>query len=72
MTLDEVRRVREVDAATLTLDDVRAADEVLIVSATRPVIGVHAVDDVEFDAPGPVTATIAADLSAHVDATLDT
>jgi branched-chain amino acid aminotransferase len=71
ITVTEVRKVRDVEATTLTLDDVRAADEVFVVSATRPVLPVHAVDDVELPAPGPVTADVRAAFAAHVQASLD-
>ncbi len=40
--------------AELGLDDLRAADEVLLTSSTRDVQPVHAVDDRRFEAPGPL------------------
>ncbi|MFP5308394.1 MAG: aminotransferase class IV [Actinomycetes bacterium] len=71
VTVHELALVEPVERTILTVDDVRGADEVFVVSATRPVLPVHAIDDVELPAPGPVTADVAARFREHVDATLD-
>lgn len=71
VTVEQLAEVRDVERTTLTLDEVRGADEVFVVSATRPVLAVHAIDDVELPAPGPVTDEVAAAFAAHVEATLD-
>ncbi len=67
--------VAGVELATPDLDDLRAADEVFVVSATRPTLPVHAVligdEELELPAPGPVTAHIAATFEEHIEATLD-
>ena len=60
VTLDELRRLVDVRPALPTIDDLSNADELFVISATRPVIGVHAVlvdggRPLEFSAPGPVT-----------------
>lgn len=59
----------------LTLDDVRGADEVFVVSATRPVVPVHAVvlpdGERTFPAPGPVVADLQARFRSHLRACLD-
>jgi branched-chain amino acid aminotransferase len=44
----------DVAEVELGLDDLRAAQEVLLTSSTRDVQAVHAVDDRHLDAPGPV------------------
>jgi len=44
----------DVQETDLGLDELRAADEVMLTSSTRDVQAVHAVDDRRFDAPGPV------------------
>ena len=71
VSLDVMREVVEVEDAALTLDDVRGADEVWVVSATRPLLPVHALDDVAYEAPGPVAADVGASVDAHIDDTLD-
>ena len=59
-----------------TMADLLAAEELLVVSATRPCLPVHALvlpDGTrrELPAPGPVTAAVQARLTDHLDATLD-
>ena len=71
MSLDVLREVVEVDDATLSVDDVRGADEVWVVSATRPLLPVHALDDVAYEAPGPVASEVRDRLDAHIAETLD-
>ena len=59
--LDSITRARlldelEVEEATCTLDDVRAAEEAFIASSVREVMPIAAVDDIELPAaPGPLT-----------------
>ena len=45
--------------AELSMNDLVNADEVFLTSSTRDVHPVHAVDDAQHSAPGPVTAAIA-------------
>ncbi len=57
------------------LDDLRAADEVFVASATRPILPVHVVllgdDELELPAPGPVTSRVRTAFDHHIEATLD-
>jgi branched-subunit amino acid aminotransferase/4-amino-4-deoxychorismate lyase len=76
VTVRSIGSVVEVDRTLPDLDDLRTADEVFVVSATRPVLSVHAVlidedEELELPAPGPVTAKVRAAFDAHIDATLD-
>jgi branched-subunit amino acid aminotransferase/4-amino-4-deoxychorismate lyase len=75
ITLAELRKVAEVAATTPTLDDVRTADEMFVVSAARPVIPVHSVlvggDELSFPSPGPVTKRLRTAFDEHIAATLD-
>jgi branched-chain amino acid aminotransferase len=49
-----------------THEDLAGADEVFIASTTREVQPVAAVDELSFDAPGPITVQAAAELSAYI------
>jgi branched-chain amino acid aminotransferase len=76
VTVRHLGQVVDLDRTLLGLHDVRAADEVFVLSATRPVLPVHAVllasdDRLELPAPGPVTARVAAAFATYLDATLD-
>lgn len=75
VTLGALDRAVGVELGLPGLDDLRAADEVFVVSATRPILPVHAVlvdgDELELPAPGPVTADARTRLDAHIEATLD-
>jgi branched-chain amino acid aminotransferase len=71
VSVEVLREVAEVQDATLTLDDVLAADELWIVSATRPLLPVHALDETAYPAPGPVAQELGPRLRDHIDATLD-
>ena len=75
VTVRAVAEVVDIRRDVLSLEQVLAADELFVASATRPVLPVHAVvlDDQElrFDAPGPVTATVRDKLRDHIEATLD-
>jgi branched-chain amino acid aminotransferase len=59
--LDSITRARlldelDVEEATCTLDDVRAAEEAFIASSVREVMPIAFVDDIELPAaPGPLT-----------------
>jgi branched-subunit amino acid aminotransferase/4-amino-4-deoxychorismate lyase len=71
VTVHELALVTPVDRTILTVDDVRGADEVLAVSTARGIVPVHALEEVEYPAPGPVTADLMVRFGEHVDATLD-
>ena len=75
VTVRALSEVVEVERDIPSLEAVLAADELFVVSATRPVLPVHAVvlDDreVAFAAPGPVTVRVREAFHAHIDATLD-
>lgn len=71
ITAREVGKVVDVEQAVLRVADLDDADEVFVVSATRPVLPVHAVDEREFPAPGPVTTRIAERFDEHIARTLD-
>jgi branched-chain amino acid aminotransferase len=75
ITLRALMRVVDVEVVVPTVDDLHTADELFVLSATRPVLGVHALvvgdGQRELPAPGPVTARAHAALDAHIDATLD-
>lgn len=71
VTVSELARVGEVSFDVLTVDDLDDAEEVFVVSATRPVLPVHAIGEREYPAPGPITADLRDRFAAHIDATLD-
>jgi branched-subunit amino acid aminotransferase/4-amino-4-deoxychorismate lyase len=76
VTVRSLGEVVEVVRTVPSLDDVRRADEVFVLSATRPILPVHAVlltdgSEVEYPAPGVVTADLEARFQAHIDAHLD-
>lgn len=71
VTLAHFRSVVEVQLGVHTVDELLAADEAFLLSATRPVLPVHAIGVVELDAPGPVTAAGRETFDAHIHATLD-
>lgn len=66
-----LREVAEVEAAVLTVADVRGADEVWTVSATRLLLPVHGLDDVAYPAPGPVAERLRPELEQHIASSLD-
>ncbi len=49
-----------------THEDLAVADEVFIASTTREVQPVVAIDELTFDAPGPITVQAAGELSAYI------
>jgi branched-subunit amino acid aminotransferase/4-amino-4-deoxychorismate lyase len=75
VTLGALREVVDVELTLPSLQDLRTADELFVISATRPVLPVHAVlvgeDELVLPAPGAVTAQVAATFDAHIDASLD-
>lgn len=75
VTLRSLGEVAEVELAAPDLDDLRRAEEVFVISATRPILPVHVVlvGDVELElpAPGPVTARVRASFDEHITTTLD-
>lgn len=71
VTVQQLSLMVDVERTVLHTDDLAAADEAFVVSATRPVLPVHAIDDREFPAPGPVTADVRQRFSAFIDAHLD-
>ena len=76
VTVRVVADLVDVEGCVPDLDALRTADEAFVVSATRPVLAVHAVrlgddEEIELPAPGPTTADIRDALDAHVEATLD-
>lgn len=71
VTVQVLERIHPIERCRLTLDDLRAADELFVVSATRPILAVHALADLELQAPGPVTARLRERLDAHIESTLD-
>lgn len=71
VTLARLRSVVDVQLGVHPSDELLAADEVFLLSATRPVLPVHAIDDVDLDVPGPVTTAARERFHAHIDETLD-
>jgi branched-subunit amino acid aminotransferase/4-amino-4-deoxychorismate lyase len=76
VTVRSLARVVPIERTTPTLDDLRRADELFVVSATRPVLPVHAVllpdgGELTPPAPGPVTEDLAARYHAYLDEHLD-
>jgi branched-subunit amino acid aminotransferase/4-amino-4-deoxychorismate lyase len=71
VSIEVLREVADVEAATLTLADLHDADELWVVSATRPLLPVHALDDRAYPAPGPVAEELLPALDEHILATLD-
>ncbi len=75
ISLAELRKVVEVAPTVPTLADLRAADEVFVVSAARPVVPVHTIvidgEEVGYPSPGPVTERLQEAFAEHVRATLD-
>lgn len=51
-----------------TMDDVRGASEAFLASTFKEALPVHAVDDVQLPAPGPVTRDVARRLGEHIAA----
>jgi branched-chain amino acid aminotransferase len=65
----------DIERTTPTLDDLRDAEEAFVLSATRPVVPVHAVVHGEQErtlpAPGPVTERLRTQMDEHILATRD-
>jgi branched-subunit amino acid aminotransferase/4-amino-4-deoxychorismate lyase len=76
VTVAALREITEVAGTQPTVADLASADELFVVSATRPGLPVHALvlpdgTRVSYPAPGPVTQDVRARFGAHLDATLD-
>lgn len=75
VTLRSLDETVGVELALPGRDELRRAEEIFVVSATRPVLPVHAVrvdeEELELPAPGPVTARASARFEEHIAATLD-
>lgn len=75
VTVEALRAVVEVAPTTPTVQQAWEADELFVVSATRPVLPVHLLrsdgDERELTAPGPVTRDVADRFRAHIEASLD-
>lgn len=71
VTVHELAGLTELVPDTIEVGDLDGVDELFVLSATRPVLAVHAVGDREFPAPGPVTEDLRVRLHAHIEATLD-
>jgi branched-chain amino acid aminotransferase len=64
ITLAELRKVADVTLGAYALDDLLAAEEAFVLSASRRLLPVHAIGDVELPAPGDVTARVREDFLA--------
>jgi branched-chain amino acid aminotransferase len=75
MTVRALAEIVEIERTEPGLEDLRTADEVLVLSATRPVVAVHTVlvDDemLELPAPGPLGASLRDRFDEHILATRD-
>jgi branched-chain amino acid aminotransferase len=75
VTVRALAELVDVERTTPTLDDVRRADEAFVLSATRPVVPVHAIvigeEELVLPAPGPVAADLRARMDEHITATRD-
>lgn len=71
VTLRELREITDVELGVYGLDQLRGADEVFVLSATRPLLPVHALEDVAFTAPGPLTIELRDRFAQHIEASLD-
>jgi branched-subunit amino acid aminotransferase/4-amino-4-deoxychorismate lyase len=76
VTVAALREITEVAGTQPTVADLASADELFVVSATRPGLPVYALvlpdgTRVSYPAPGPVTQDVRARFGAHLDATLD-
>lgn len=68
ITRRAVMAVGEASERSTTMDDVRGADELFVASSLKEVVAVHAVDDVQVPAPGPLTGELAAQVSRSIAA----
>ena len=76
VTVAALREVAEVALVQPSLDDLLGADEVVVLSATRPGLPVHAIHlpdgrRRDLPAPGPVTHQLRTALDEHIAGTLD-
>jgi len=70
ITRDALLSLLEVDERACTKDDILAAEEAFIVSTTREVHSVAAIEEREFAEAGPRTTSAAAALREHIEAEL--
>jgi branched-chain amino acid aminotransferase len=66
-----VIEVSGADERACTLEELLGADEVFIASTVREVHPVSAVDEQSFDAPGPLTSRLGANVRARIRSELD-
>ncbi len=76
VSIAALREVADVALVEPSLEDLLAADEVVVLSATRPCLPVHGLHLAdgrrqELTAPGPVTQRLRTALEAHIASTLD-
>lgn len=71
ITLQEVSEIADITPGVHALEDLLAADEVFVVSASRPILPIHAVDETTYPAPGPRTTELRDAFDAHIDEVLD-
>lgn len=58
----------DVDERPVARDDLRGAEEAFLASTFKEALPVHAIDDVELPAPGPLTREVGERLGAHIRA----
>ena len=75
ITLAQLGEVTKVVPTVPSLDDLRSADELFVVSAARPVVPVSHLlidgEELELPAPGPITEGLRTAFDEHIDASLD-
>jgi branched-chain amino acid aminotransferase len=75
VTVECLGEVAPIARTVPTVDELRRADEVFVLSATRPILPVHAVlahgERAELPAPGPVTAALKPAFEAAIATSLD-
>jgi branched-chain amino acid aminotransferase len=71
ISVRELEAVVQITRGEYHVDDVLRADEVFIISASRPVLPVHAIDETTYPAPGPRTREIRDAYGAHILEVLD-
>ena len=76
VTMRSLAQATDVTYTSMRTDDLVDADELFVTSATRPVLGVHALSlgdgtRLRFPPTGPVTAGARSALASHMRATLD-
>ncbi len=56
----------DVTEQSTTLDELRSAEEAFVASSLREVLPVHAIEEIAFDAPGPVTLATTSAVKAYI------